>query len=138
MADAPADLAQTLETRAVGGDDAVKFHAAFRLLEQSILIEEFVFLRDGIFIPAKNLFAIVLERQCKTELRADTIPIGPDVPKDANRFAFADGVKNSVDNFWITFHNLIFSAVGGRGFFQFPHDLQHAIAAHDGIVKNKF
>jgi hypothetical protein len=138
MADAPADLAQTLETRAVGGDDAVEFHAAFRLLEQSILTEEFVFLREWIFIPAKNLFAFALERQCKTELRADTIPIGPDVSKNANRFAFADDVKNPINDFWITFHNLIFSAVGGHGFFQFPHDLQHAIATDDGIVRNKF
>jgi hypothetical protein len=26
------------------------------------------------------------------------------VPNNANRFAFADDIKNLVDNFWVTFH----------------------------------
>jgi hypothetical protein len=104
MADTSAEPAQALEACAIGGDDAVKFHSALRLLEQSIPIEELVFLRNGIFIPAINFFPFIFERQRQTQLRSDTVAIRPDVPNNANRFAFADDIKNLVDNFWVTFH----------------------------------
>ena len=51
--------------------------------------------------------------------------------------SLADDIKNPVDDFWVTFHGSIF-IVSRRGFSQFPDDLQHAIAAHNRVIKNKF
>ena len=138
VADARDDPAQALKTRAIRGNDAVELHAAFGFLEQSVAVQKFVLLRDGILIPAGHFFALVLQGQRETKLRPDTIAIGPDVSGNAESFALADRSKNTVNDFGITFHNLIFKVGGGRGFFQFLHDLQHSVAAHDGIVEGKF
>ena len=70
-------------------------------------------------------------------MRAHAIAVGPDVADDAKGFAFADGVENAVNDFRIAFHGSV-SSPSGLGFFQFLDDLQHAIAAHDGIVEGKF
>ena len=87
VGDALAGLAQPLEARAVGGDDAVEFLAALRLLKQAVGIEKFVFLRNGILVPADDFFAFVSQRQRQAELRADAIAVRPDVADDAKGFA---------------------------------------------------
>ena len=135
--DALADRAQALEAGAVGGDHAVEFQAALRLLEQAVGVEKLVFLRDGILVPADDLLAFVLQRQRQAELRADAIAVRPDVADDAKGLALADGVEDAVNDFRMTFHSLIILA-SRRGFFQFLDDLEHAVAAHDGIVQGKF
>ena len=94
-------------------------------------------MRNEIFIPATNFFPFIFERQCETQLRSNTVTVRPDVSHNANRLALADDIKNPVDNFGVTFHRSIF-IVSRRGFFQFPDDLQYAIAAYNGIVKNEF
>jgi hypothetical protein len=100
----PAGLAEALEARAIGGDDTVEFHPGLRPLKLSVRIEKFVFLRECILVPTDGLFALVLERQRKAELRTHAITVGPDVPDDAKSIAPANGVENAVYDFRITFH----------------------------------
>ena len=74
------------------------FRAAFRLLEQAVGIHEFIFLRNGVLVPAADFFAFVSQRQREAELRADAIAVGPDVADDAKGFALADDLKNPVND----------------------------------------
>ena len=105
VGDALAGLAEPLETRAVGGDDAVEFLAALRFLKQAVGVEKFVFLRDGILVPADDFFAFVLQRQREAELRADAVAVRPDVADDAKSFVLADDFENPVNDFGIAFHD---------------------------------
>ena len=59
VADAVADFAEPLKARAVGGDDTVKFFAAPRFFKQSLGVEKFIFLRDGILVPDGDSFTFV-------------------------------------------------------------------------------
>jgi hypothetical protein len=86
VADALATLPSRSKARAIGGDDAVEF-CRVSVFETGRRVEEFVFLRDGIFVPANNFFAFVLQRQREAELRADAIAVGPDMADDAKGFA---------------------------------------------------
>jgi hypothetical protein len=75
-----------------------------RLLEQSVGIEKFIFLRDGILVPANDLFALALQHERQSKLGADAVAIGPDMPDNAKGFVLADDCKNAVNDFRVTFH----------------------------------
>ena len=62
------------------------FWPRLRFLEQAVGVEKFVFLRDGILVPAGDFFPFVLQGQREAELRADAIAIGPDVADNAKSF----------------------------------------------------
>src|SRR5688572_5502026 len=142
--------AESLETGAVGGDDAVKFHPRFWLLDDTVPIEEAVFLWDQVLIPADGFFALIAEREGQTQLRADAVAVGPDVADDANRATFANGVENALDYFRILFHreccrekrgtrrsvriSEILFGTGLAGFVQLLDNLQHAVATNDGVI----
>jgi hypothetical protein len=104
LRNASAGLAQPLEAGAVYGNDTIEFETTPRLLEQSVGVQKFVFLRDRVLVPANDFFAFVLQRQRQPELRADAIAIGPDMADDADGFAPANGVENAVNDFRVTFH----------------------------------
>ena len=67
-ADAGNHFAKTFNTRAIGGNDAVKFHAGARFLEQAILVEKAIFVGNGVLIPANHFFTLILQRQGQAEL----------------------------------------------------------------------
>ena len=102
--DARAHGAKTLETGAIGGDDAVKFLAAFGFLKKGIRIEEREFLRHAVFVPDGDFFALVFQREGEAELGADAIAIGPNVADDAKGLVLADFFENAVDDFRVTLH----------------------------------
>src|SRR6516162_3393520 len=96
--DALAGLAQPLKTRAIRGDDTVKFHSWSWFLEQAVAIKKAVFIRDDVLIPANHAFAFALQGQRQADLRADTIAVGPDMSDDAERFILADRIQDAVDD----------------------------------------
>ncbi len=68
VADARNNLAQALKTGAIRCHDAVKLHSAFRLLEQTVAVEETVFVGNRVLIPAEHFFAFILQGQGQAEL----------------------------------------------------------------------
>lgn len=88
--DAVADFAEALKAGAIGGNHAVEFEPTLRGLDQTLGIQEKKLLRNGIFVPAMDFLAEVLERQSETQLRADTVAIGPHVPDDAEGLTALD------------------------------------------------
>jgi len=111
VADALASFAEALKTRAIGRDDTVKFLSASGFLEQAVGVEKFQFLRNGVLIPANDLFAFVLEREGEAELRTDAIAVGPDVADDAKCFVLVDGFENAVNDFRVIFHGCSFGSL---------------------------
>src|SRR5690348_3712775 len=97
-------LAQSLETGGVGRNDAVELQPRLGLLNDMIRVEEFIFLRDGVLVPAHHLLALVLERQAQAQLRTDAIAIGTDVADDAEGFAFSNLIDNSIHDGKARFH----------------------------------
>jgi hypothetical protein len=102
--DPPAYSAKAIKTRGIGCDDTVKFQTSFRFLKNVVRIEEFVFLRHGVLVPANHLFAFLAQRQCQPQLGADAVAIRSDVAGDAKRAAVPDGFQDAVDDFWVVFH----------------------------------
>src|SRR5665213_3090809 len=138
VADAFANLAEPLEAGAVGGDDAVEFFAALRFFNQPVAGEKFIFQRDGVLVPDGDVFAFVLQRERQSELRTDAVAVRPDMADDAKGLVFADDFENPVYDFGIIFHGSNSIIRWRRTFFQFLDDLQHLVAAHDGIINDKF
>jgi hypothetical protein len=104
LGNALAGLPEPLKAGAVGGNDTVKFQAALRLLEQAVGIKKFVLLRDGILVPANDLFALVLQHQRQPKLGANAIAIRPDVSDNAKGFVLADDFENAIYDFRVTVH----------------------------------
>src|SRR6185503_14025908 len=77
-----ADGAEALKARAIRGDDAVKFLAAFGFLKKGIRIEEREFLRHAVFVPDGDFLALIFQREGEAELGAHAIAIRPDVADD--------------------------------------------------------
>src|SRR5262249_13386535 len=67
-------------------------------------VEKFIFVRNGIFVPARDFFPVVAQRNRQRELRADAIAVGADVPDDAERFVLADNLEDAVDDFRVRLH----------------------------------
>ena len=53
------DRAEALEAGRVGGHHAIELHALPGLLDDAVRVEELVFLRDAILVPADHLLAFV-------------------------------------------------------------------------------
>ena len=67
-------------------------------------IQELVFLRDGIFVPARDFFAFVFERQSQAELRPNAIAVRTDMPDHANGLAIPNGFNYPMDDFRLRNH----------------------------------
>ena len=63
VANGKPDFAEALEAGAVSSDDTIEFGAGAGFLKQVMGIQKLVFLRDTIFIPANDFFALVFQRQ---------------------------------------------------------------------------
>src|ERR1017187_234862 len=68
VAKAPPARAEAVEGGRVGGYDAVELHALLGLLDDAVPVEELVFLRDAIFVPASDFLAFGAEREREAEL----------------------------------------------------------------------
>jgi len=104
VGNAGTDFPKPLEAGGVSGDDAIEFLAAFWLLERMVAVEEFIFLRVAIFVPAKNLFAFVAQGEAESKLRANAIAIRPDMAHDANGPALANAVEDAINDFRVRLH----------------------------------
>ena len=99
-----ADLAQALETGGVGRDHAVEAMSGSGRLNQVAGVEEGELLGHVVFVPADDLSALALQRQCEAELRADAIAVGTDVAGDTNGFAVADPCQDPVNDLRMGLH----------------------------------
>ena len=142
--------AQPFKTGGVGCDHAIEFHAAFWLLNSLCIVQEFVLLRNRIFVPAPDFLAFVLERKREAELRTDTISIGANVAHYAESLALPDALDNPIDNFRVAGHSGTLKSRTGRikrqimkwdalitgrsGFFELFDDLEDSIATDHRIV----
>ena len=104
IGDARACVAEAFEAGAIGGDDAIKFLAAFRLLKEVVGIEEGKFLGHRILVPDGDLFSLVFDREGEAELGTDAIAIRPDVAEDAESAVAADFFDDPVDDFGVALH----------------------------------
>ena len=61
------------------------FWPRLRLLKIAVRVEEAVFLRHGVLVPAHDLLAFGAQGEREAELGADAIAVGPHVADDADR-----------------------------------------------------
>lgn len=104
IGDAGTDGPETFKARAIRGDDAVKFLAAFWLLEEAFGIEEGEFLGHRVLVPDGDFFPLAFESEGKAELGTDAIAIRPDMADDAKSAMVADFFEDPVDGFGVTLH----------------------------------
>src|SRR5437879_2180876 len=104
--DAGANFAEPFETGRVGRDDAIKFHASFRLLDQTVGIQKLIFFRNPVFVPAMDFFAFVFVREGQSQLRTDAIAIGTNMPDDAYGMTFADAFYDAINDLGMRIHFL--------------------------------
>ena len=92
--------------RSVGRDYAVEVQSLFRFLQDAVRIEELVFLRHDVLVPANDFFAFIAQRQGEAKLGADAIAIGPNVADDAKGATVANAVEDAIDELGIGFQSL--------------------------------
>src|SRR5215475_9461310 len=94
LANASAHRAQAFKAGGVGRDDTIKDHSRSGFLKGVVRVQELIFLRHRVLIPAVNGFAFVAQSHRQAELRADTITIGTDVPGNAK----GSTIQNALDD----------------------------------------
>jgi len=78
--------------------------ALFGRFNQLFGIKKCQFRRDRILVPAGDFFSGIDQGQRQTELGADTIPIGPNMPDHADRLAFLDRLYDAVNYLGMDLH----------------------------------
>ena len=98
------DFPQAFETGRVRSDYAIELLAWLGLLEQVVGVEEFIFLRNGIFVPANRLLALIAQGQGDTQLGADAVAIRADMANHAKGAATAQFLDDFIDDFGMGLH----------------------------------
>ncbi len=99
LRDAFAHGAQPLEAGGIGRNHAIKFLARLGPLKPAVRIEERVFARHGILVPANDLLALRLERERQPQLRPNAIAVRPHMTHDADGVALAENFQDAVNYF---------------------------------------
>src|SRR5690349_4185219 len=68
VSDTRRNRTEALETGGIRGNHAIEFRAALRPLKEAVRVQKLVFLGNRIFVPANDLFALVLQGHSQTEL----------------------------------------------------------------------
>ncbi len=61
---------------------------------------------DAIFVPADNLFSLVLKGEGQSQLRADAITVRTHVSNHAKGSAITNTVEDAIDDFGLRIHSL--------------------------------